>query len=237
MGIVVGAAVARAAIGLSGADRSGSVAWYVVTAALAGGLLGLTGARIPQQKSTDQETRAAHSRHIRFEDFLPARFRWATRVIGILALTAFITSVVVEMLLERFTGFTSPGTVIAFILDPPIAMTVLGVSAWLLFEVRGRRADARACVGSSADALTMDSCLRRQKLMDLAFSAIILGTMGVLLSMPALYLAQTVDSTQEVLASFRLIVEAVAAGAVLVVLLRPILSRRSACDHNSIDRA
>ncbi|QSB23247.1 hypothetical protein [Curtobacterium sp. 24E2] len=225
IGVICGAVMAAGWVWFSGADRGGSITWMLIVDAGVGGILGLVGGGFQSSRDAEQSVRVARSQHVAFTDYLHPAARWGVRTVGVLSLIAFIGSVMADFVIERVGAFMSAGIVVLFLLDPPVLMTLLGVVGWVLFEVRGRRAATISRTATSRDELVLDDHLRRQAILDLAWSATILGAAGVLFSMPVLYLAQAAGS-QHSFDAFRWTTTVFLAVGALMLVLRPIYSRR-----------
>lgn len=234
LGLICGTLLSGLEVWALGIDRGSPAAWLIVAVALLGSVIGLVGAGVPLAGRKPTSSRVAHSRHFRFEDLVPSRLRWGARLMVILAVMVLIVTVALVAMRQGSTQ--SP--LLAFLLDPPVLMTVVALLGLIMFEVRGRSLAARSTTASNAAELSAEDLIRRSALGDLAWVSILTGSLAVLFTGPLLLemLGSTLPTPAAVAVS-RVVVNVLGGIAVATIAFRPARTFRYASGDRSAARS
>lgn len=223
LGLICGTLLSGFEVWALGIDRGSPAAWLIVAVALLGSVIGLVVAGVPLARRKPTSSRVAHSRHLRFEDLVPSQLRWGARLMVTLAVMVLIVTVALVAMRQGSTQYWSARSpLLAFLLDPPVLMTVVALLGLIMFEVRGRSLAARSTTASNAVELSAEDLIRRSALSDLAWASILTGSLAVLFT--GSLLLETLGSTLPTPAAvtvFRVVVNVLGGIAVATIVIRP----------------
>jgi len=228
LGLICGTLLSGFEVWALGIDRGSPAAWLIVAVALLGSVIGLVVAGVPSARRKPTNSRVAHSRHLRFEDLVPSRLRWGARLMVILAVLVLIVTVALVANRQGSTQYWSARSpLLAFLLDPPVLMTVAALLGLIMFEVRGRSLAARSTTASNAAELSAEDLIRRSALSDLAWASILTGSLAVLFTGPLLLAMLGVTlPTPAAVSAFRIAVNFLGGIAVAMIVFRPARASR-----------
>ncbi|SKB02498.1 hypothetical protein SAMN06295879_3523 [Agreia bicolorata] len=175
-----------------GVDRGSPATGFIVLPAVAGALVGQAAAgTIAGAKGREQITRrVGHSRAVSLRDYVSSPVLWAARILVVAAGIALVLQYVIAARTTAYDSSTVYPQVSAFVVVP--ALLVL-----ILTEVGARILITRASSAESVDALHRQDLQRVHIVRDGAGSALSLGVLAFIISVPQLVAA--VDPRAEVL--------------------------------------
>ncbi|MCI4656689.1 hypothetical protein [Cryobacterium zhongshanensis] len=193
VGLASGALFGSLFVFYVGADRGSPATDFIVLPAVAGGLVGQAAAgAIAGEMGREQiNRRVGHSQAVSLRDYVSSPAMWAARI---LVLSATIALILLYVIAARTTTSDSPAVypqVSAFVVAP--ALLVL-----ILTEVGARVLITRPSSAGSVNALRRQDLQRVRIVRDGAGSALSLGVLAFIISMPQLVAA--IDPRTEVLA-------------------------------------